>query len=152
MTVDIRQAEPSDLAAIVDITRRAYAVWLPVLGYAPLPVTEDYAPRIARGEIWLGCPGERAAALIVVERAPDHDMIFSVAVDPARSGQGLGRCLIAFAEQRARDAGLEEMRLYTNARMAANIAFYGRLGYVETARRPNPARPGFTIVDMAKRL
>ena len=44
------------------------------------------------------------------------------------------------------------MRLYTNALMERNIVLYGRLGYRETNRRPNPRRPAFTIVDMAKVL
>lgn len=88
----------------------------------------------------------------MVERAPDHDMIFSVAVDPAHLGRGLGKRPIDFAEQRAKAAGLGEMRLYTNARMERNIALYSDLGYIETAHKPNPAHPGFTIVDMAKQL
>ncbi len=40
---------------------------------------------------------------------------------------------------------LTEIRLYTNA-------LYTVLGYRETARRPNPHRPGWTVVDMAKPL
>ena len=42
--------------------------------------------------------------------------------------------------------------LYTNSKMERNIRFYRRWGFVETGRRPNPRRPGSTIVDMEKRL
>jgi ribosomal protein S18 acetylase RimI-like enzyme len=148
---DIRRAGAGDLAAVDGITRRAYAIYIPVLG-APVPMMEDYAPRIERGEVWLAWSGGEPAALIVLESLPDHHMIFSVAVDPAHAGLGLGRRLIAFAEERARTSGLKELRLYTNALMTRNIALYASLGFEETGRRPSPKRPGFTIVDMTKRL
>lgn len=45
---------------------------------------------------------------------------------------------------------LPEVRLYTNAKMERNIALYKAYGFHETGRRPNPYRPGWTIVDMAK--
>ncbi|MCM0753303.1 hypothetical protein DEA98_26385 [Brucella pseudogrignonensis] len=45
-----------------------------------------------------------------------------------------------------------EETLYTNALMVRNIELYLKLGYRETGRRPNTARPGFTIVDMEKML
>jgi hypothetical protein len=45
--------------------------------------------------------------------------------------------------------GWREIRLYTNALMAENIALYRRIGYVETAR---VAEKGFDRVYMTKRL
>jgi ribosomal protein S18 acetylase RimI-like enzyme len=156
--VAFRPASAGDLAAIAALTERAYAPWQALLGYPPLPMTEDYRPRVAGGEVVLavesGPAVENALALglIVVERTKGHDMIFSVAVEPARAGKGIGKALIAEAERRARIAGQSEMRLYTNALMLKNIAFYQGLGYRETGRRPNGARPGFFIVDMAKTL
>ncbi|MHC5654512.1 GNAT family N-acetyltransferase [Stappia sp. ICDLI1TA098] len=150
----IRRALADDLEIVRGITSRAYAAWVPVLGYPPLPVEEDYAPRIARGEVHLACDGEGAAlGLIVMETdAPDFDLIYSVAVAPEHAGRGLGPLMMTEMEERARQAGKREMRLYTNALMERNIALYTRLGYVETGRRPNAARPGFFRVDMAKEL
>lgn len=152
MDAHIRMAGADDLDAVIHITQCAYAIYLPVLGAPPLPMTEDYGPRIAGGEVWLACLDAAPAALIVLERHPGHDMIFSVAVHPAHAGQGLGRQLIAFAQERAKAGGMGEIRLYTNALMTRNIALYRTLGFHETGRRPNPRRPGFTVVDMTKRL
>jgi ribosomal protein S18 acetylase RimI-like enzyme len=73
-------------------------------------------------------------------------------VAPAQQGSGHAKRLLAFAEQQARAAGMGEIRLYTNARMTRNIALYAACGYRETGRRSNPARPGWTVVDMAKPL
>lgn len=141
-------ATPSDLPVIRSVTEAAYASYLPVLGYPPVPVTEDYAPRIAAGEVWLlQCSGE-TAGLIVLERHAAHAEIFSVAVHPDHHGKGLGRQLLDFAVEKTRAWRLQALRLYTNAKMEWNIALYERYGFVEIGRRPNPKRPQFTIVDM----
>ncbi|MDX8497099.1 GNAT family N-acetyltransferase [Mesorhizobium sp. VK4C] len=146
----MRLARPEDLTAIVALTTTAYAPYTALLGAPPIPVTEDYAPRIERGEIWLREEGTELAGLIVLERHPDHAMIFSVAVAPAFQGKKLGIKLLNFADGQARQWHLPEVRLYTNSRMERNIALYTAYGYRETGRRPNPYRPGWTVVDMAK--
>ncbi len=144
---EIRLARADDLAHVAALTAAAYALH-EGLDRPPLPVSEDYAPRIARGEVWLA----GAEGLIVLETQPDHLLIFSVAVLPRAHGMGLGRMLMHFAEARGRELGRDEIRLYTNGRWLRNIAFYERLGYLQTARRDNPARPGWILVDVAKRL
>ena len=47
----------------------------------------------------------------------------------------LGRALLGFVEQQAREAGCHEIRLYTHERMTENLAYYPNLGYEETGRR-----------------
>ncbi|MBA1140460.1 GNAT family N-acetyltransferase [Mesorhizobium neociceri] len=146
----IVSAHPDDLPAVVALTAAAYAPYTAVLGAPPIPVTEDYAPRIERDEVWLLESGPEPAGLIVIERHPDHAMIFSVAVSPAFQGKKLGSALLDFAEEQARSWGVPEVRLYTNSLMERNIAIYTAYGFHETGRRPNPYRPGWTVVDMAK--
>jgi len=146
----MRLARHDDVAGVVALTTAAYAPYTALFGAPPIPVTEDYAPRIARGEIWLLEIDSALAGLIVLERHADHAMIFSVAVSPAFQGRKLGIALLDFAEEQARSWGLPEVRLYTNSRMERNIALYAAYGYRETGRRPNPYRPGWTVVDMAK--
>jgi len=146
----MRLARPDDLAAVVGLTSDAYAPYTALFGGPPIPVTEDYAPRIERGEVWLLEDGSALAGLIVLERHADHAMIFSVAVSPAFQGRKLGIKLLGFADEQARSWGLPEVRLYTNALMERNIALYSAYGYRETGRRPNPYRPGWILVDMMK--
>jgi ribosomal protein S18 acetylase RimI-like enzyme len=150
--IEIREANLEDLAVVHSITQKAYAVWLPVLGYPPQPMTDDHGPRIERGDVLLACEGVSVLGLVAIERGDDHHLIFSVAVHPDNAGKGIGPGLIAEAEHRARLAGKARMTLYTNALMTRNITLYRKLGYRETGRRPNAARPGFTIVDMEKVL
>ncbi len=146
----IRNALSNDLPAIVSLTEDAYRPYTELFGFPPIPVTEDYAPRIDQGEVWLLENDGEIAGLVVLERHEDHGMIFSVAVSPAFQGKGLGVSLLKFADEQTRLWGLPEVRLYTNARMERNIVLYLAFGFHETGRRPNPYRPGWTIVDMAK--
>ena len=150
--VSIRLAATDDLAAIERITARAYEGYVDLLGGPPVPMTEDYRPRIAAGGVWLAEADAAPVGLIALEHHSGHLTIFSVAVEPAAHGRGVGRRLLTFAEERALAAEVDEVRLYTNALMARNLALYARLGYRERGRRPNPRRAGFTIVDMVKRI
>lgn len=109
-------------------------------------MTEDHGPRIGDGDVWLLEQDGDLAGLIVLEREPGCIMIFSVAVSPEFQGRGYGIRLLEWAEKRGHDTGLEEVRLYTTARMGRNIALYGAFGYRETGRRPNPSRPGFSSI------
>ena len=142
----MRLAQPADLALVTAISHDAYAGYEPLLGILPMPAQEDYAPRIAAGQVWL--LGE--AGVLVFERHPDHALIYSVALRPAAQGQGQGRLLLDHAEALA--AGLPELRLYTNALMTRNIALYTRRGFVETGRGPHPHKAALTVVFMTKRL
>jgi ribosomal protein S18 acetylase RimI-like enzyme len=74
-------------------------------------------------------------------------LIYSVAICPGFQGQGLGRCLLDWAERQAVQAGYSRLRLYTNALMTSNIALYRGLGYEETGREPYL---GSTLVHMTK--
>ncbi|MBZ9967733.1 GNAT family N-acetyltransferase [Mesorhizobium sp. BR1-1-2] len=146
----IRKALATDVTAVMTLTTDAYAPYTSLLGAPPIPVTEDYAPRIARGEVWLLESGGELAGLIVLERHEDHAMIFSVAVAPGFQGKGFGIALLRHADEQSCLWRLPEVRLYTNAKMERNIALYLAYGYRETGRRPNPYRPGWVLVDMAK--
>ncbi len=148
----MRLATPDDQEAVVALTTAAYAPYTALRGSPPIPVTENYAPRIAAGEVWLLEDPNGLAGLIVLERHPDHAMIFSVAVAPDRQGNRFGSRLLRFAEDKAREWRVTDLRLYTNALMEKNIAIYTAKGYRETSRRSHPNRPGFTVVDMAKQV
>ena len=147
-----RLAGADDLDRVQALTEAAYAPYVVLLGYPPLPATEDHLPRIVDGQVHLAEVAGTVVGLLVLERHPSHAMVYSVAVLPGRQGEGHGLALLRLAESEARSWGVSELRLYTNARMERNIALYAAYGLHETGRRPHPRRPGFTIVDMAKQL
>jgi GNAT superfamily N-acetyltransferase len=146
----IRRAQPTDRAAVEQIVRDAYSMYIERIGKPPGPMLDDYGALIAEGVVSV-CEGSDGtlAALIVLLPKPDHLLLDNIAVRPDRQGRGLGRQLIAFAEAEARRLGHAELRLYTHQKMTENIALYARLGFVETGRGQEA---GYERVFMTKRL
>jgi GNAT superfamily N-acetyltransferase len=146
----IRCARPADRAAIERIVRAAYGLYVERIGKPPGPMLDDYTALISDGRVSVLEEADRTmAAIIVLLPEPDHLLLDSIAVRPDRQGQGLGRRLIAFAEEQARRLGHSEVRLYTHEKMTENIALYTRLGFVETGRGQ---QAGYDRVFMTKRL
>jgi GNAT superfamily N-acetyltransferase len=146
----IRSARPADRAAIERIVRAAYGLYVERIGKPPGPMLDDYTALISDGRVSVLEEADRTmAAIIVLLPEPDHLLLDNIAVRPDRQGQGLGRRLIAFAEEQARRLGHSEVRLYTHEKMTENIALYTRLGFVETGRGQEA---GYDRVFMTKRL
>jgi ribosomal protein S18 acetylase RimI-like enzyme len=123
---------------------------VPELGYVPLPAEEDYSPRIARHEVWIIEKDDIAVGVAVLEGSPDHLLVHSIAVRPTEQRRGFGNALLDFADRRAAELGVPEVRLFTNSRMQRNIALYRRHGYTEVGVRPHPNRSGQMVVDMVR--
>jgi ribosomal protein S18 acetylase RimI-like enzyme len=127
--IELRQATIDDAAAIRALTRAAYAKWVKRTGREAKPMTADYDHAVRHHRFDLLEIDGRLAALIETIEQPDHLLIENVAVLPQHQGRGLGRRLLALAEDLARDHGHAEIRLYTNKLFVENIALYRRLGY-----------------------
>jgi GNAT superfamily N-acetyltransferase len=151
--IKFRQANPVDKEAIQRISANAYIpAYMAVLGTIPKPATEDYGPRIDRGEVWiLEIKGEPTGIAVLEEKA-DHLLVYSIAVKPDAQQKGYGTALLDFADQRAIGLGLRELRLYTNERMERNLRLYCRHGFAEVGKRPHPSRPGQVLIDMVRQL
>ena len=151
--VEMRLGQPTDAAAIRRLTHEAYAKWVPVLGHEPLPMTADYEAAVRAHRFDLLFVDGALAALIETaqepDHLPDHLLIVNVAVAPTHQGRGHGRRLLAHAESIAASHGHGLVRLYTNKRLTANIALYGRLGY--TVDREAPFATGIAV-HMSKQL
>jgi ribosomal protein S18 acetylase RimI-like enzyme len=132
--VILRPATPGDVPALHDITARAYSAYVERLGRRPQPMRDDYAERVREADVFVAEDDAGVAGLIVLVRDADHLLIENVAVDPDRQGTGIGRALMARAEQFARESGLDEVRLFTNVIMTRNQAIYRHLGYREDGR------------------
>jgi ribosomal protein S18 acetylase RimI-like enzyme len=148
----IRQALPDEAEAVRALSADAYLPYLPLYGRPPMPAREDYAPRIARGEVWVMEIDGKLGAALVLEREPDYLLLYSIAIHPSFQGRGLAAKLLGFADQTARELGFSEIRLYTNEKMLRNQAIYERAGYREIGRRLHPNQSGLMLIDMAKSL
>jgi ribosomal protein S18 acetylase RimI-like enzyme len=134
---EIRQANEADLSAVVACVNAAYSTYVVLIGKEPAPMLADYTALIARGVVHvLPEPGTGdLRGLVVLWPTEGAMFVENVAVHPRYQGQGFGRQLMAFAEEQARAADLPEVHLYANEAMTENLAFYARLGFVETGRR-----------------
>ena len=131
------------------LVRRAYALYVPRMGQEPAPMFADYAALIDAGELQVLEEAGSPVALIVLRRDEDAIFVENIAVDPQIQRKGHGRTLLAFAEDEARRLGLTAIRLYTNAAMTENLAYYPRLGFRETNRREED---GYRRVFFEKRV
>jgi ribosomal protein S18 acetylase RimI-like enzyme len=145
----LRDAVPADREAVQRLVEAAYGVYVERIGRRPAPMDADYAALIEAGLVTVAERDGALVGLLVLVPEADHVLVENVAVDPAAQRTGLGRRLMTHAEDEARARGLRELRLYTNEKMAENVAWYPRLGYRETERR---AESGFSRVFFAKRL
>lgn len=147
--INIREARPDDVAEIVALVRAAYAPYVIRIGREPAPMQADYAALVDQGVVYV-LPGDgRLRAVLVMFPEGDHLFVENIAVHPDEQGRGLGRLLMAAADDRARALGLGAVELYTNEAMTENLAFYPRLGFVEVERRLDD---GFRRVFMRKTL
>jgi len=132
--MNIRPACVSDLPAMTQIVAEAYSKYIARIGKAPGPMLDDYPSHVRNHTAWVVQCDRAIAGLIVLLPAEDHLLLDNVAVDPARHGRGIGRALMAFAEQEAARRGYREVRLYTHEKMTENLVMYPALGWQETGR------------------
>ena len=132
-----------------DPVRMAYSKYVERIGKEPAPMLEDYDALIRAGEVWVWDEGGEVLGVLVIRPAYDHLFVDNVAVAPRHQGRGLGRELLAFAEERAEREGLPEVRLYTNEKMHENLAVYAKLSFEEAGRG---VAGGYRRVFMRKRL
>lgn len=82
-------------------------------------------------EGWVDIEGDVLRGVIVLQPEPDHLWVDNVAVDPESQGTRLGKTLLEFALERARELNLSEVRFFTHVKMTRNRAIYAQLGWAE---------------------
>jgi GNAT superfamily N-acetyltransferase len=142
----VRYAVPVDLAAVHAVTHSAYRHYVDRIGARPAPMDADYPHLMRRGCLFVvGSP-----AIATVTLVPEDGWLHldNFAVAPDRQGRGLGRRVLAFAEEHARQLWLPELRLLTHAMMWENQRMYAAAGYHEYTRT-SPA-PGQELIHYRK--
>jgi len=171
-TMMIRQANNADIDAIVEIYDEIITAeekgllstgW--IHGIYPTRKTAEEA--LERGDMYVleDC-GILASGVInqiqvdVYYGAPwEHDtddvcVLHTLAVSTGASGRGYGRAFVEFYEQWAKEHGLMELRIDTNAINTAARALYRKMGYKEIDIVPTDFNglPGIDLVLLEKHL
>lgn len=145
----IRLARPDDHDALVACVQAAYVGYIERIGKQPAPLLADYQSLIAQQMVYVLVDEEGIQGVLVMQPEARSIFVENVAVYPHLQRRGLGRTLMAFVEQRARQEQLSEISLYTNELMTENLRFYHQLGYEEEGRR---MQDGYRRVFLRKRL
>jgi len=110
----------------------------------------DFITQIAAGAVYVVTDDQaRFQGFVVFYVKEGYLLLENVAVLPSAAGRGVGKALIGFCEDAARQRGVPAVHLYTNAKMTDNIAIYSRLGYVKVAER---TEDGFNRIYFEKTL
>jgi N-acetylglutamate synthase-like GNAT family acetyltransferase len=85
---------------------------------------------------------------------PEEEFLYigKLAIAPAMQGRGLGRKLLAKAEEVAQENGLQALRLETRIELTGNHATFARWGFAKTAENRHPGFDRTTSIEMQKRL
>jgi ribosomal protein S18 acetylase RimI-like enzyme len=144
-------AAVSDCTSIVACVHAAYKPYVARIGQTPAAMLADYTALVERRVVHVLRVRTTREVIGVIVLWPTDGAMFieNVAVHPRYQGQGLGRRLMAFAEDQANATNIAEVRLYTNQAMTENVAFYVRLGFEEIDRRTDE---GYRRVFLRKRL
>jgi len=97
----IREAELADATGIKDCVDAAYRRYIPRMGQKPGPMLDDYSQMISRHQVFVMEEGGQVIGLAVLVTGEGGMLLDNVAVHSDRQGEGLGRQLIAFAENEA---------------------------------------------------
>ena len=142
--IELREARPSDLDAVAALFLACWRV--SYAGVLPDRVIEMFDDDSARA-LWRRAletpragsvgvvaeePGRGVVGIIRLGSDPDEPSsghVFSLYVDPAAQGLGVGGRLLAEADRRFRDAGRTQATLWVFAANSAALGFYGHHGW-----------------------
>ena len=134
--LEIRRAQAKDEPAVRQCAEEAYEQYVAAIGKKPAPMVANFVSLIASEHVYVADDlDDDLLGFIVFFQKGDHMFLENVAVRRNATGRGVGKRLIAFCEEIAKDANLGSVKLYTNEKMTANLSLYPHLGYQETERR-----------------
>jgi GNAT superfamily N-acetyltransferase len=151
----IRLAHASDAGALALLINTAFVVERPIFdGDRTSP--EGVRAFLERGQFLIAEDAGGLAGCVYAEIRGDRGYIGLLAVHPSRQGTGLGRRLMAAAEEFFRDANCIATDLRVVSARTPLPAFYRHLGYTETRTGdiPAEARPKVPchFIYMSKKL
>jgi len=154
-SINFRPAVIADIPALVRLINAAFIVEQFVFDGDRINAEETRA-FMETGGFLVAEDSAAFAGCVYVEVREGRGYLGLLAVDPARQGTGLGRKLVAAAEDYFRAARCGAVDLRVISQRTPLPPFYRRLGYVEVGTAPfspslQPRVPGHYIV-MSKRL
>ena len=131
--VKIRNANLNDAEDLERCMHRAYSIYEERMGNQALPPLEiDYANEIENYPTWVAESNGKIVGGLTMFFNDGLATLSNIAVDSDFQGHGLGRSLMTFAENEARNRGFAKLNLATHTLLTENLAIYKHLGWKET--------------------
>ncbi|MGC1617735.1 MAG: GNAT family N-acetyltransferase [Candidatus Acidiferrum sp.] len=151
----VRVAIQRDVTELTKLINAAFVVERPFLEGDRIDEQGTYE-LLEKGRFLIAEDCSGMAGCVYCELRGDRGYLGLLAVDPARHGTGLGRKLMAAAEEYFRGAGCVGVDLRVISQRAPLPAFYRHIGYAEAGTAPFAASvpikvPGHYIL-MSKQL
>ena len=131
----IRAGTPDDAEAVARIINAAFVVER-IAFDGDRTNAENVRALMDKGAFLLLTGSGGLVGCVYVEVRGDRGYLGLLSVDPHRQGTGLGRKLVAAAEQHARAAGCRAIDLRVISPRAELVPFYCHLGFMETGTAP----------------
>jgi predicted N-acetyltransferase YhbS len=134
----IRAAIPGDAEAVAQLINAAFVVERVVIdGDRTNP--ENVRTLMNSGRFLLADDAGGLVGCVYIERRGQHGYLGLLSVAPQLQGRGLGRQLVAAAEDYSREIGCRAVDLRIVSARAELLPFYRHLGYIENGTAPFPA-------------
>jgi len=133
--VDIRFADATDVPALMALINKAFQVETFFIVRDRLTMEEAHA-LFEKGRFLLAEENSVLAGVVYVELRGDRSYLGLLSVDPNLQKSGLGRRLMAAAEEFAREMGSHHMDLTVVNLRTELPPFYRKLGYAEVGTAP----------------
>lgn len=134
----VRRAEGGDVEAIVALINDAFRAEAFFIDGDRIDAREVRALMVKGTFLVAPAAGGRLGACVYFEIQGERGYFGLLSVDPALQGGGLGRLLVAEAEDVCRAAGCEVMEIRVVNIREELPPYYRRLGYVESGVEPFP--------------
>lgn len=151
---------PDQIAVVAELAREIWTEhYVPIIGTAQVGymlARFQSAEAIARQIMTEGYEYFLVSGAGYLALVPDLEkkslLLSKIYVRVSLRGRGLGRALLAFAEERCSALGCGELWLTVNRNNAGSIAFYERMGFRKTKELVTDIGHGFVMDDwrMAK--
>jgi GNAT superfamily N-acetyltransferase len=136
-TPRLRIAEAADADGITRLINAAFQVERFFLDADRIEF-EEVRARLGTGKFILAINDGALVGCVYVEPAGERSYLGLLSVDPALQGSGIGKLLMAAAEEHCRAAGCSFMDLRVVNLREELPGFYRKLGYVESGAAPFP--------------
>ncbi|MGC2301643.1 MAG: GNAT family N-acetyltransferase [Acidobacteriaceae bacterium] len=133
--MNIRFAEESDLPALMALINNAFKVEAFFIVRDRL-IPEETLQYFQKGRFLLAEENSALTGVVYVELRGDRSYLGLLSVNPSLQKSGVGRRLMAAAEEFAREMGSHHMDLTVVNLRTELPPFYRRLGYTENGTEP----------------